>query len=83
MAGKPGPLLIAALQLLIDHEGQMTPYAAARHAGIALSTMYRAPLYKAWKDATDEADPARRRARLRAVRLEVERRAADFTGDEL
>lgn len=27
-----------------------TPYRAAKQAGIALSTMYRSPLYKAWRD---------------------------------
>ena len=28
----------------------MTPYQAAKKAGIALSTMYRSPLYKDWKN---------------------------------
>ena len=28
----------------------MTPYQAAKKAKIALSTMYRSPLYKDWRD---------------------------------
>lgn len=29
----------------------MTPYRAAKQANIALSTMYRSPLYKDWRDS--------------------------------
>lgn len=29
--------------------GTITPYSAAKQVGIALSTMYRSPLYKAYK----------------------------------
>lgn len=39
---------VNALKLLVN--SSMTPYAAARKAQINLSTMYKNPLYKRWRD---------------------------------
>ena len=44
--------------------GTKTPYAAAKDASIALSTIYRSRLYKEWKAAEDaKAALARKRKR--------------------
>jgi predicted DNA-binding protein (UPF0251 family) len=47
MSGKPSADTVEAMKLVAE-EG-MTPYAAARRMNIALSTIYRSPLYKAYK----------------------------------
>lgn len=41
--------MVAAMKLVTT--GKATPYQAAQKAGIALSTMYRSPLYKNWRDS--------------------------------
>jgi hypothetical protein len=46
MSGKPSADVVRAMQLV---RRGMTPYAAARQTGIALSTIYRSAIYKAWK----------------------------------
>ena len=38
--------------------GTKSPYAVARDAGIALSTMYRSRLYKAWKAEQESQEPS-------------------------
>lgn len=46
MSGKPSPQMIAAMRHVL---AGMTPYAAAKHMGVALTTMYKSRLYKLWK----------------------------------
>lgn len=46
MSGKPSADMERAMELV---RGGMTPYAAAKEVRIALSTIYRSPLYKAWR----------------------------------
>jgi hypothetical protein len=45
--------------MLRESGGTMTAYAAAQAVGIALSTIYRSALYKAYK-AEQEATPKRK-----------------------
>ena len=49
MISRPSAALCEAMRLV---RGGMTPYAAARYVGIALSTMYRSRLYREWRDET-------------------------------
>ena len=49
MSARTSARMARAMMLLID--GAMTPYAAAKRAQIALTTMYRSPLYKRWRDS--------------------------------
>jgi hypothetical protein len=63
MAGKPSMAMVQAMKLVIKG---VTPYKAAQTAGIALATMYRSALYKAWREGIDISDrlatkPARRK----------------------
>lgn len=58
MSGQPSGKLIEAMAHV--QAGTKTPYAAARDANIALSTMYRSQLYKAWK-AAQEAPPEKKK----------------------
>lgn len=44
----------AAMQMILDQG--LTPYRAAHLAGVARSTMYRSPVYKAWRDASSGAE---------------------------
>lgn len=46
MSGRPSAATIRAVQLI---KGGWTAYRAAKHVGIALSTIYRSALYKALK----------------------------------
>ena len=48
MSSKPSADMERVMQLI---RSGFTPYAAAKQVGIALSTLYRSPLYKAWRDA--------------------------------
>lgn len=43
MSGRPSAETVKAMELV---KGGMSPYAAARETGIALSTIYRSSLYK-------------------------------------
>jgi hypothetical protein len=52
MSGKPSADMERAMNLVIN-EG-LSPYAAARQVNIALSTIYRSPLYKAYKAEQDK-----------------------------
>lgn len=49
MSGRIAAKTIEALKLLIN--AGMTPYAAAHRAGINLSTMYRCPIYRRYRDS--------------------------------
>jgi hypothetical protein len=44
------PTTKVLLAMALIREG-MTPYAAAKQVGIALSTIYRSRLYREWKNA--------------------------------
>lgn len=57
MSGRPSTEVQQAMDA-VRTKG-ITPYAAAKEAGIALSTMYRSPLYKAWKAEQDELERKR------------------------
>ncbi len=57
MSGRPSTELQQAMDA-VKHGGK-TPYAAAKDAGIALSTMYRSALYKAWKAEQEEQERKR------------------------
>lgn len=46
MTGKPSADMVRVMELI---RTGMTPYAAAKTVGVALSTVYRSPLYKEWK----------------------------------
>jgi hypothetical protein len=48
MAGHPSARMVQAMRYILF--ANMTPYAAAKRAGIAVDTMYRSRLYKAWRD---------------------------------
>ncbi len=48
MAARQSAIVDEALRLVA---GGMTPYAAAKQVGIALSTIYRSKLYQEWKNA--------------------------------
>ena len=47
MGAKTSPEVLRALDLI---KGGMTAYRAAKTVGIALSTIYRAAAYKAWRN---------------------------------
>jgi transposase len=47
MSGKPSADMERVMHL-VTNEG-MSPYAAAKQVNVALSTVYRSPLYKAYK----------------------------------
>jgi hypothetical protein len=49
MSGRPSAEVAKAVALLRASGGTLSAYAAARQVGIALSTIYRSPLYKAYK----------------------------------
>lgn len=49
MSGKPSADTVEAMKLVAEQG--LTPYAAAKRMNIALSTIYRSPLYKQWRDA--------------------------------
>lgn len=51
MSGRPSGATIRAVQLI---KRGWTAYRAAKHTGIALSTIYRSPLYKALKEKPPE-----------------------------
>lgn len=59
MSGQTSDKTVKAIALLRDG---YSPYAAAKSAGIALSTMYRSKLYKAWRNdrAPDPNNPNRK-----------------------
>lgn len=60
MSGQPSAKLERAIALLRESResgGTLTPYAAAKQVGIALSTMYRSPLYKAYKAEQEQSKP--------------------------
>lgn len=78
MAGRPGAGLVRAMQLLLTSQ-PITPYAAAQQAGIALTTMYKAKLYKNWLAANREIDQAKREDKLHLIRIELARREVEFS----
>ena len=49
MTGRTSARMVKAMKLLMD--AGLTPYAAAQRAQIDLTTMYKSPLYKRWRDA--------------------------------
>jgi hypothetical protein len=49
MSGRPSDAVVIAVALLRKSGGTMSAYAAAKQVGIALSTIYRSALYKAYK----------------------------------
>lgn len=59
MTGRPSAEVAKAVAMLRESGGRMTAYAAAQAVGIALSTIYRSALYKAYK-AEQEATPNRK-----------------------
>jgi hypothetical protein len=59
MSGRPSAEVVKAVALMRESGGKVTAYAAARAVGIALSTIYRSPLYKAYK-AEQETTPTRK-----------------------
>lgn len=48
MARRPSAAMVQAMVYILD--ANMTPYAAAKRAGISLGTMYKSYLYKLWRD---------------------------------
>lgn len=52
MAGQASGRLIEAMKLVIN--ARMTPYAAAKRAQVHVTTMYRSPIYKLWRDGDVE-----------------------------
>jgi hypothetical protein len=59
MSARPSAEVAKAVALLRESGGTLSAYAAARQVGIALSTIYRSALYKAYK-AEQETKPARK-----------------------
>jgi transposase len=51
MGAKTSPQVIEAVEMV---RNGMSAYAAAKHVGIALSTIYRSALYKAFRDEKAE-----------------------------
>lgn len=58
MTGRSSAEVVKAVALLRKSGGTMTAYAAAKAVGIALSTIYRSPLYKAYK-AEQQSHPTK------------------------
>lgn len=61
MSGQPSEAVKQAMQEVMA--GTATPYAAAKAHNIALSTMYRSSLYKAWKAEREQPPPPAKRKR--------------------
>ena len=57
MSGRPSAEVVQAVALLRESGGTMSAYAAAKAVGIALSTIYRSPLYKAYKAEQQTTHP--------------------------
>lgn len=49
MSGRISAAVVQAMALITDPQHPVSPYAAAKAVGIALSTIYRSSLYKAYK----------------------------------
>lgn len=49
MSGRPSLRMVDALDLLLDKDAPLSPYAAAKRLEIKLPTMYRSRLYKMLK----------------------------------
>lgn len=64
MAGRIAARTVEALKLHIN--GGLSAYAAAKRAQIELSTMYRCPLYKRFRDCGGDPDA------LAAIRKELD-----------
>jgi hypothetical protein len=60
MSGRPSAQVVQAITLMRESGGTMSAYAAAKAVGIALSTIYRSPLYKAYR-AEQQATPTSRK----------------------
>lgn len=76
MAGKPSATFIAAMKMVLSGE---SPYQAAKRAGLALSTMYRNPIYQSWRDgATDTEIREVLRAEEARQRQKRPKKAAKF-----
>lgn len=58
MSGRPSAEVSRAVAMLRESGGTMSAYAAAKAVGIALSTIYRSPLYKAYKAEQEQSNPA-------------------------
>ena len=63
MSGRPSAQVVQAVALLRESGGTMSAYAAAKAVGIALSTIYRSPLYKAYKAGLPSATPTSKEPR--------------------
>lgn len=57
MSGRPSAQVVQAVALMRESGGAMSAYAAAKAVGIALSTIYRSPLYKAYRAEQDRSPP--------------------------
>jgi hypothetical protein len=55
MSGRASAEVTRAVAMLRESGGTMTAYAAAKAVGIALSTIYRSPLYKAYRTEQDQS----------------------------
>jgi transposase len=63
MSGRPSAQVVQAVALLRESGGTMSAYAAAKAVGIALSTIYRSPLYKAYKAGQPSPTPTSKEPR--------------------
>ena len=59
MSGRPSAEVIQAVALMRESGGTMSAYAAAKAVGIALSTIYRSPLYKEYKAGQKQSNPTK------------------------
>ena len=66
MTGRTSARMVKAMQLLLSGGDTMTPYAAAKRCQISLSTMYKSPLYKKWRDSGGD------KATLAEIRREID-----------
>jgi hypothetical protein len=57
VSGRPSAEVVKAVALMRESGGSLSAYAAAKAVGIALSTIYRSPLYKAYKAEQDQSHP--------------------------
>lgn len=60
MSGRPSAEVAKAVAMLRESGGTLSAYAAAKAVGIALSTIYRSPLYKAYKAEQEASNPTRK-----------------------
>lgn len=66
MAGKPSKAFFDAMRLIVTGE---TAYKAARRTGLNLSTIYRSPIYKAFRDNQPNSHIDQIREELRLVKI--------------